>query len=203
MKNLIFISLFLILLSCGGKQSYMCGDHRCIDKKEYNEYFAKNLSIEIYLNDEKRSNNSVDLVKLNTEKDIRKKRGFSLKNFKINQDENKKIQRKKIQEEKRVKKQILKKREIKKNANKLEKKREKVNIGKKIVKLKEKVVKRKTKSSTSNKKNAEITSKLKTKKDNIIDSSICIDIKNCDIDKISEFLIKEGAVKEFPDITLK
>ena len=29
------------------KKVYVCGDRPCIDKKEFNEYFAKNLTIEV------------------------------------------------------------------------------------------------------------------------------------------------------------
>ena len=44
--NLIF---FIFLLSCGTltKKEYVCGDRPCIDKKEFEEYFAENLIVEI------------------------------------------------------------------------------------------------------------------------------------------------------------
>ncbi len=32
---------------------------------------------------------------------------------------------------------------------------------------------------------------------------ICTIIENCNIDEISKYLIKQGAKKDFPDITLK
>ena len=34
-------------------------------------------------------------------------------------------------------------------------------------------------------------------------ANICNEIKNCDIDKIAELLIKKGKEKEYPDITSK
>jgi len=34
-------------------------------------------------------------------------------------------------------------------------------------------------------------------------TSICSDVIDCDIDKITEFLIKRGKEKDFPDITSK
>ena len=44
----IYVFFFLILISCSAsRNSYVCGDRPCIDKKEFNEYFAKNLIIEI------------------------------------------------------------------------------------------------------------------------------------------------------------
>ena len=44
----IYPFIFLVVLSCGAlKKEYVCGDHPCIDKKEFNEYFSKNLIVEI------------------------------------------------------------------------------------------------------------------------------------------------------------
>ena len=48
---LLFI--FLFLLSCsnplgGEKRVYICGDHPCVNKKEVEEYFNNNISIEVY-----------------------------------------------------------------------------------------------------------------------------------------------------------
>jgi len=72
----IFCIFFLTLVSCGlKKQTYLCGDHVCVDKEEFKEYFAKNLIIEVQTKTNKK-NNSVDLVKLNTNvspKDKKKK----------------------------------------------------------------------------------------------------------------------------------
>ena len=46
--KLIYSFIFLLLISCNTvKKDYVCGDHPCIDKKEFNEYFSKNLTIEI------------------------------------------------------------------------------------------------------------------------------------------------------------
>ena len=51
----IYTIFFLILLSCGTvKKEYVCGDHPCIDRKEFNEYFSKNLTIEIKSKDNKK-----------------------------------------------------------------------------------------------------------------------------------------------------
>ena len=38
----------MILVACGTvKKTYMCGDEQCIDRKEFREYFANNLTVEI------------------------------------------------------------------------------------------------------------------------------------------------------------
>ena len=47
MKYLYFF-IFLILFSCNTtKKTYICGDHPCLDKQEFKEYFAENLVLEI------------------------------------------------------------------------------------------------------------------------------------------------------------
>jgi hypothetical protein len=64
-----FICLLLLLLitSCSSiKKDYVCGDHTCLNKKEFNEYFSKNLTIEVRL-DENKKNKKIDLIRQNTE----------------------------------------------------------------------------------------------------------------------------------------
>ena len=69
-----YILIFLILLSCNTtKKEYVCGDHLCVDKKEFNEYFSENLIIEISVRDKKKKKKSIDLVKLNTDSSVKKK----------------------------------------------------------------------------------------------------------------------------------
>ena len=66
----------------------MCGDRACLDKKEFKEYFAKNLIVEIKLKDSKKNSN-FDLVQLNSPSNENKKKISSIK---IN---NKKLDKKK------------------------------------------------------------------------------------------------------------
>ena len=48
MKNLFFLSTFLIIVSCSSnKVTYWCGDHPCINKKEREAYFKKTMIVEI------------------------------------------------------------------------------------------------------------------------------------------------------------
>ena len=52
----VYLFFFLIFLSCNTiKKEYVCGDHPCIDKKEFKEYFSKNLTIEIKSQDKKKN----------------------------------------------------------------------------------------------------------------------------------------------------
>ena len=35
-----YFFIFLIAVSCNtGKKTYVCGDHTCVDREEFNEYF--------------------------------------------------------------------------------------------------------------------------------------------------------------------
>ena len=65
---LIFISL-LLLISCNKPKTVLiCGDHICINKKEAEQYFEENLSIEVKIID-KKVKKEIDLVELNINQD--------------------------------------------------------------------------------------------------------------------------------------
>ena len=119
MKYLFFLIFFLAHCSSitGDKTQkiYICGDHECADKKEINNYFKNNISIEVYtLSDSTKKD--YDLVELNmTKKD---------KNEIVSTE----IKRKKLKES-------LKKRPIVKKV--------KVNEGEKITGAKRRINKRK------------------------------------------------------------
>ena len=76
MKYLFFLIFFLAHSSSitGDKTQkiYICGDHECVDKKEMNNYFKNNISIEVYtLSDS--SKKDYDLVELNMTKEDKNK----------------------------------------------------------------------------------------------------------------------------------
>ena len=76
MKYLFFLIFFLAHCSSiiGDKTQkiYICGDHECADKKEMNNYFKNNISIEVYtLSDS--SKKDYDLVELNMTKEDKNK----------------------------------------------------------------------------------------------------------------------------------
>ena len=68
--KILFIFLF-ILVSCSTisgnkvKKVYICGDHECANKKEINDYFQNNISIEIYTVSKSKNDKNFDLVELN------------------------------------------------------------------------------------------------------------------------------------------
>ena len=209
----IYIILLSLLVSCGTtKKTFICGDRQCIDKKEFKEYFDKNLIVEIQTKKQKK-NLSIDLAKLNTLSTDQAQKNNSLINInKKNQERTKKIALKSekalIKEQRKVKKSLEKKRikEEKKliKTKKNPKTKEIINV---VMKEKRDVLFQKSSESLS-----ELPIQ-KDKTDLIGDKglfksiktgnqlSVCAEIKECDIDKISELLIKKGMKKEFPDIS--
>ena len=76
--KILFI-FFFILVSCSTisdssvKKVYICGDHECKNKKEINDYFANNISIEIYtISKSSKKDKDFDLVELNMSKEDKK-----------------------------------------------------------------------------------------------------------------------------------
>lgn len=120
--NIIFL---LFIIQCAGplnkvEKVYICGDHRCANKAEADEYFDNNISIEIYsIETKKETNENLDLAELNLlkEKLITKKKI-------IIKDEKKKLDEK-IKERKKLAK--LKIREIEKPIKNIQKDQKKNN----------------------------------------------------------------------------
>ena len=76
--RILFI-FFFILVSCttisnsNVKKIYICGDHECANKKEMNDYFENNISIEIYtLSKSSKRDKDFDLVELNMSNEDKK-----------------------------------------------------------------------------------------------------------------------------------
>ena len=198
--KLLYVFFLLLVLSCNTvKKEYVCGDHPCIDKKEFNEYFSKNLSIEIKTKQNKK-NKTANLVKLNTDTSLVKKKvnRNSKKDEKIrikNEKEKLKIEKIRLLEERKIRENKeknktakLKENNIKSIKNEIKNNRERVD---KIVEIipEEKKPKKNTKKVSSI--NAVNSKNVK---------SICDEIKDCDIDKIAELLIKKGKDKPYPNI---
>ena len=182
----------------------MCGDHTCSDKKEFKEYFAKNLIIEIQPKNSKKED-SIDLAKLNTAgKTINPSSDLTLERYdQINKDEeNEKID---------LKKKIL---NLKTKIVNKETNSQVVVKPKKKPDLKKKILNEETRSKSivtpkkilnTNLKKNDIK---KPKKNEVFKStksknqiSICNKLEDCDIDKITDLLTERGKKKKFPDIT--
>ena len=130
------IILFLFIIQCAGtlnknEKVYICGDHKCANKAEADEYFNNNISIEIYTIDTKKEDDEyLDLVELNLLKDK-----LATKNKITVKDEKKKIDEK-IKERKKLAK--LKIKEIEKPVEKIKQDQEKLNNIKKTKPKKQK-----------------------------------------------------------------
>ena len=120
----IFFLLFII--QCAGplnkvEKVYICGDHRCANKAEADEYFDNNISIEIYsIETKKETDENLDLAELN----ILKEKLITKKKIVI-KDEKKKLDEK-IKERKKLAK--LKIREIEKPIKTVQQDKKKNNI---------------------------------------------------------------------------
>ena len=134
--KVIKIILFLFIIQCVGplnkvEKVYICGDHKCANKAEAEEYFNNNISIEIYTIDTKKGDNEYfDLVELNLLKDK-----LATKNKIIVKDEKKKIDEE-IKERKKMAK--LKIKEIEKPVENIKQDQVKLNNNKKTEPKKQK-----------------------------------------------------------------
>ena len=65
MRNILLFIVILFLLSCSKPKTVLiCGDHVCVNKKEAQQFFEKNLTLEVKIIDKKRKK-EIDLVELN------------------------------------------------------------------------------------------------------------------------------------------
>ena len=175
----IFLIVFLIVIGCSKpKTVFICGDHVCVNNAEAEQFFEENLSIEVKIIDKKKKKET-DLVQLNL-RDTNNQRSVSV--------EKKDFSKKKIK--------TLSNDEIKKIKKGLKEKKNKI-ISKKVINN-EKKTNNKILNDSNNQKN-----KIKSIKRQEAKLDICKKIKNCNIKEISEYLIKEGKNKKFPDINYK
>ena len=155
----------------------ICGDHICINNEEAEQFFEENLSIEIKIENKKQSR-KFDLIELNMRENQN-----NIKSVSIN--EKRKLKNK-------IK--ILNNKEIKKIKSKIKQNKDKKKLAKKVDMNKEEL------KSSDNSKNFDI----KKKDDQTLNvQDVCKIIEKCNIEQISNFLIKEGKKKKFPDITLR
>ena len=179
MKNIFIIIIFLIAVSCSKpKTVFICGDHICVNKTEAQQYFEENLTLEVKVLKNK-GPREPSLIELNlNEKNLENKQVFVKKKLDTKKDikelsTNEKKKIISIIKEKKIKKKIASKKTLKEN--------KKISVNK-------------------NKKDM-IDKRVINKEKNAFD--ICQIIKECTIDEISKYLIKEGNNKSFPDITTR
>ena len=208
--KIIYLFFFVFLLSCNNiKKEYVCGERACIDKKEFNEFFTKNLTVEI-MSQKKKDDNNIDLVKLNTSIIKKENKRSTRQDEKLKKKENKeklRIEKNKLLEERKIREAEIKKtkkerkivktfeptKEVKKPISNVSNNRQVIQK----VDEKNTVTERKNSKPVENKDFQIESMKSSSAK------SLCSEIENCDIDQIAEILIQKGKDKPFPDITSK
>ena len=132
MRFLFFITFIILLTSCTTNNSggvYWCGDHPCINKKEREAYFKKNMIVEKRNLKEEKLKNKDDLEKIIEQAKINEKQRLLgekelIKESKLNEKRKLKEQKRKLKEAKRQEKQLLKdEKELAKKIKKDEKKK--------------------------------------------------------------------------------
>ena len=187
MKIILIIIFTAFLTSCGSnKKIYWCGDHPCINKKEREAYFKKNMIVEI-----KTSNNKNKMKKSEIEKVMQQAKANEKKRIKQEKELAKQAkleEKKRIKQEKKLAKQakLEEKRRIKKEKKlakeaKIEQKK-KTKHGKKLKKINKKTV---TNKNSSN----EIA---------VFDNSLSNNIS--EFDEFVEKINKKNMFRPFPDI---
>ena len=142
--KLLLITFFVLLFSCTKPQTILiCGDHKCVNKAEAEQYFEENLSLEVQIIS-KDQQISYNLIDLNLADDKR--------NIKVVKNKSKKVVKKLSKDEIKEKKI-----EIKKKKKKLE---QKTQISQKEVNLNKKTKINKTPSYNLNNNSSDICLKL-------------------------------------------
>ena len=158
----------------------ICGDHVCINKAEANQFFEENLSLEVQIISKKR-NKQIDLVQLNLQNNS-KNREISIKSKASTAKKIKTLSEKEIS---RIKSDIKRKKIVRKK-----KQRDQKDI---------KIIKRDKATNVTNK--IESKQKKHIKNQDVVD--VCTLLEKCSIDEISNYLIKKGNKKKFPNLTLR
>ena len=183
MKYFLLTISFLLLANCGKPKTVLiCGDHICVNKAEAEEYFQENLSIEVKILD-KRIKDEMNLVELNLKQNQSEGKKINILSKKNTKNKIKILSNKEITE---IKKDIKNRKKEKKIAKKIiKKKKETIENEKKIIKKDSKI----------------LENSIKKKHNDVVD--VCTIIKECSIDEISKYLLKQGKEKGFPDITTR
>ena len=172
MRNLFLLFLFIIITGCStNSKVYWCGDHPCINKKEKEAYFKKNMVVEMRSAKKTDYKNNSEIEQLMQEAE--KKEKIRIKNDKSSSKQMR-------LEEKKLTKQI-----------ELEEKRrikEEKKLAKKI-KLEEKKQNKKKKKSSIKKIDGNNEKQLKKTEINLSEFS-----------EIVEKITRKNAIKPYPDI---
>ena len=181
MKKILLLMFIIFFSGCNKPKTVLiCGDHVCINKAEANQFFEENLTLEVQIVNKKK-NKTVDLVQLN----LQNKSNNREISIKSKESTSKKIKTLTEREILKIKSDIKRKKD---NKKKDQEKQENIPLVKKDNNL------------DILKKNNNKQKKL-IQNDDVID--VCTLLKKCSIDEISNYLIKKGNKKKFPDLTIR
>ena len=111
MKNLTLFLIIFIIYGCGKPKTVLiCGDHICINKAEANQYFEDNLTLEVRVIDQKKTNET-NLVEINLKTDSDGKKEINILDIK---QTNKKLKELSVFEIKQKKADLRKRKKTKK-----------------------------------------------------------------------------------------
>ena len=185
MKIIFLLSILLLLTHCtNGKQVFWCGDHACVNKKEKEAYFKKNMIVEVRKIGQKDKPDNSKLNQILKQIELDNKKGKDLKK------ETRLEKKRRIKEEKELIKQV-----------RLEEK-ERIKEEKKLAKqalLEEKKINKKEKKSF-------ISKFLKTKKESnnkktFTKSKVAMNNRSSgDFGKIVEKITNQNKPKPYPSI---
>ena len=195
MRNLFFLLIFFIIISCSpNKKVYWCGDHPCINKKEREAYFKKTMIVEVKDSKNKSYGNDSEIEKIIQEAQLSEKTRIKdekglIKQAKLEKKNSAKQvkleEKKRIKEEKKLAKQVKleEKRRIKEEKRRI---KEEKKLAKQI-KLEEKL---------------RIKDEKKQLKKNVeSDSSIArTEIKLDKFSELVEKITKKNSLRAYPDI---
>ena len=184
MKKIFIIMIFFTFYSCSKPKTVLiCGDHICVNKLEAEQYFEKNLSIEVKIIDKNKRQN-FDLVELNLNNNKYNKRKISVEKKSNTKEDIKVLTNDEIVKIKEKIKENKKNKKITKNV---------INKNIKAPDIDDNILKKDTfKSSKIN---------VINKRKKVVD--ICAIIEKCSIDEISKYLLGQSKKKRFPDITIR
>ena len=104
-KIILLLSIFLIFGCQSQKTVYWCGDHPCVNKKEKEAYFKKNMIVEIRVLNKNYKKNDSEMEKIISQAKLKEKK--RIKDEKDLAKQMKLEEKKRLKEEKDFAKQTL------------------------------------------------------------------------------------------------
>tara|TARA_Y100000590_G_scaffold466219_1_gene640882 strand:- start:1518 stop:2084 length:567 start_codon:yes stop_codon:yes gene_type:complete len=183
MKILLILAVFFIISSCSTNKTYWCGDHPCINKKERQAYFEKNMIVEVRKINKKDKQKLSEIEKITKQARLKEKKRIKSK---------KELAKQARLDEKKMKRE---QKELLKQARLDQKRREREE--KKIAKMTRENQKIELKKV---KKNIKSNKAKNEKKIQVSDESFEANASEGSFNKIVERVTQMSKQRPFPDI---